>query len=118
MKRKKRRCGLRQRNNSSTLAPNKHKYQAHFNADQEKIAEILNPPHDQDEPNSAEQDAFSAHCKAVIQLFLVGCVALVFCAWTAVGLHEQMTSGNCSLLLGDAAPATLFIALVRHFLLK
>ena len=68
--------------------------------------------------NARDISLFNGCRNAVIQIFLVVCVALVFFTWTAVGLYEQWSTGNCSLLLGDAAPATLFIMVVHHFLLE
>ncbi len=59
-----------------------------------------------------------ARRNANIQWFLVICVALVFIAWTGFGLYRVWINGDCSLLLGDAAPGTLFILMVRHFVLQ
>ncbi len=64
------------------------------------------------------QDIFIARRLANIQLILVACIALVFIAWTGVGLFEQVSTGNCSLLFGDFAPGTLFTMVVRNFLFQ
>ncbi len=50
------------------------------------------------------------------QHFIARWVTYVFVVWTLVGLLEHFTTGNCSLLLSDAGPGTLFSIVVHRYL--